>query len=169
MYRKLTILLVITNLITVIFLVLQYNENKVVKRDILGQYIMSQHSINSHLNNALEHYHDGNMEGFKDNLYLTSKEFLVVTKILGEGNPIGRHLSIPDSIWTSHWSDMNFINLSYQKALRGELSKEEIEEVNSYSKKMNLITEKLHYEKLISGKSAKQIVEKIEGIRKEIK
>ena len=140
----------------------QYNQTQEFKRDILGQYIMSQHNISSYLTNAIEHNDKGNTEGFVISLHHASREFHIVTNIISNGTLLGQHVKFPQRIWIEHIHGMDMINDYFIKSLTEELTTHEIENIRVYAERMNWFTEHLHFEEIISGRSPQDILDDIE-------
>lgn len=77
------------------------------------------------------------------NLYHTGKDFQTIMYIINESTRLGRHVDFSDSMHIIHTSQMNFFERTFERAVRGELSVEDMERLEAYSEGMQLFTELL--------------------------
>lgn len=143
MNKKLLVFLLLSNVAVGCFLVIQTLKVNELKKAVITQYIQSQNNINDLLRDALEQYKIGNEERFKSNLHLANAEFQTVTNLIGNSTPIGEKIGVSESIWSFHSKGKNIIHSSFEKSISGEITKEEIGNIEDYLVELNHFAKQL--------------------------
>ena len=159
MYKKLSIILLAASLVMTGLFVSQYVQNHNIKRDLLGQYVIVQHNISGYLNDAVSCQRSGNKESLIISLQKASGEFRAVDNIM---SLLRRHTSATDVMYTIHASQMAFVTNSVDKAVKDDLSEEDLRRIISFAEAMTHYAGLLDYDALIAGSSPDQIVSRID-------
>jgi len=162
LYKWLTIILLIANLVLAGLFINQYQQNQNIKQSMLGQYIIAQHNISDHLNDAVEHHIAGNNNAFITSLQKTAGEFRAIDKIIAPESLLGRHINSSDLMYTIHANQMNFINESLDKAVKDNLNDEDLSRIITFAEAMEYYAGLLDYNKLVPGNRPDRIISRID-------
>jgi len=161
-YKKLTIILLAASLVFAGLFVSQYLQNQNIKRGMLGQYVIAQHNISAHLNDAVEHHLSGDNYAFIINLQNAAGDFRTVDNIIAPGSLLGQHTNASDLMYTIHANQMSFINDSLNKAVNDELNDEDLNKIFSFTEAMEYYANLLDYNEIVPGNSPDRIVSSID-------
>lgn len=162
MYKKLTIFLVILNVVIGVLLFQKDQENKAMKQELIRQYIQSQTNITQLLELALENYDKGDMEASFSNLKHAHKEYQMAYEIMANLS-LGKHLDPPFTLSRFARESMNLLSMTLDLFYQREIGEQEINDIRMLAEDMKRYTEKIHYDQLITGKSQEEILEELEG------
>ncbi len=162
MYKRLIIVLLAASLVFAGLFASQYLQNQSIKRSMLGQYVIAQHNISGHLNNAVEYHLAGDNSDFIISLQNVAGEFRAVDSIIAPGSLLGLHTKASGLMYTIHANQMNFINNSLDKAVNDELYDEDLNRIISFTEAMAYYADLLNYDELVLGNSPARIVNRID-------
>lgn len=163
MYKKLTIVLLAASMVFAGLFVSQYLQNQNIKRGMLGQYVIAQHNISAHLNDAVERHLANDYNAFIINLQNAAGEFRTVDNIIAPGSLLGQHTNASDLMYTIHANQINFINNSLDKAVNDELNDEDLSRIISFAEAMAHYAGLLNYNEIVPGNNPDRIVSSIDN------
>lgn len=167
MSKKIITTLVISNIITGLFLFMNYRANEELKKEILLEYISGQHEINMSLNNLIESYEVGSREAYLADLRQVIQAYYKVT-LLSDNEGIEKHIGDMSDLFEFSWSGQSLIQKYVNKSATEDLNTEDIKEIQMLSDKMIQYTELLDYDELHT-KNPNQILKHLIDLLGEVK
>ncbi|MET3683442.1 hypothetical protein ABID56_001537 [Alkalibacillus flavidus] len=167
MYKKATLILLVTNLIVGIFFFLEYQENKEIQNSVLREYIQSQHSISHNLTKAKSYYDSGDTDAFYSSLKQASEQYHLASHLVANGS-IGESLTPHHSIFQFNEDGLSVVNQTLYKLYQDDFNSRDISDLTELSNTMDQFTEELDYNEITAGKSSKETVNQIKVIIDEL-
>jgi len=162
LYKKLTIFLVLLNVVTGVLLFQKDQENKAMKQELLRQYIQSQQSITQLLDLALESYDEGDVDSSFSHLKHAHIEYQVANEVLANLS-LGKHLDPPYTLSNFAREGMILLSITLDRFYQREVQEKDINDIQMLAEDMKRYTEKIHYDQLVTGEHQKKIFEELEG------